>query len=194
MAQTDYKKLIAYSSVSHMGYVMLGMAAFTEAGINGAGAQMFNPGTITAMLFILVGVIYDRAHTREINAFGGLASQMPVYAALTGFAFFAAMGFAGALGLHLRGPGADRRMAALPCDDGTRRRYRDSDRRLYAFGPSNASTSARSTKNTRACRTLRCAKLSRWCARDHRAHPRRLSARHTLTCSVPRSTMSTRSC
>jgi NADH-quinone oxidoreductase subunit M len=95
MAQTDYKKLIAYSSVSHMGYVMLGMAAFTEAGINGAVLQMFNHGTITAMLFILVGVIYDRAHTREINAFGGLASQMPVYAALTGFAFFAAMGLPG---------------------------------------------------------------------------------------------------
>ena len=73
MAQTDYKKLIAYSSVSHMGYVMLGIASFTAAGINGAVLQMFNHGTITAMLFILVGVIYDRAHHREINGFGGLA-------------------------------------------------------------------------------------------------------------------------
>jgi NADH-quinone oxidoreductase subunit M len=95
MAQTDYKKLIAYSSVSHMGYVMLGMAALTEAGINGAVLQMFNHGTITAMLFLLVGVIYDRAHHREIAGFGGLASQMPIYAALTGFAFFAAMGLPG---------------------------------------------------------------------------------------------------
>ena len=95
MAQTDYKKLIAYSSVSHMGYVMLGMAALTTAGINGAVLQMFNHGTITAMLFLLVGVIYDRAHHREIAGFGGLASQMPMYAAMTGFAFFAAMGLPG---------------------------------------------------------------------------------------------------
>jgi NADH-quinone oxidoreductase subunit M len=95
MAQTDYKKLIAYSSVSHMGYVMLGMAALTTAGINGAVLQMFNHGTITAMLFLLVGVIYDRAHHRAIAGFGGLASQMPMYAAITGFAFFAAMGLPG---------------------------------------------------------------------------------------------------
>jgi NADH-quinone oxidoreductase subunit M len=92
MAQKDFKKLIAYSSVSHMGYVMLGMAAFTAAGINGAVLQMFNHGTITAMLFILVGVIYDRAHHREINGFGGLAQQMPVYAGFTAFAFFAGLG------------------------------------------------------------------------------------------------------
>src|SRR6202166_4716671 len=95
MAQTDYKKLIAYSSISHMGYVMLGLAAFTTAGINGAVLQMFNHGTITAMLFILVGVIYDRAHHREINGFGGLAQQMPIYTAITGFAFFAALGLPG---------------------------------------------------------------------------------------------------
>jgi NADH-quinone oxidoreductase subunit M len=95
MAQTDYKKLVAYSSISHMGYVMLGMASFTAAGINGAVLQMFNHGTITAMLFILVGVIYDRAHHREINGFGGLASRMPVYAGITGLAFFAGMGLPG---------------------------------------------------------------------------------------------------
>src|SRR5215471_12693843 len=95
MAQTDYKKLVAYSSISHMGYVMLGMASFTAAGINGAVLQMFNHGTITAMLFILVGVIYDRAHHREINGFGGLAQQMPLYAGITGFAFFAALGLPG---------------------------------------------------------------------------------------------------
>jgi NADH-quinone oxidoreductase subunit M len=95
MAQTDYKKLIAYSSISHMGYVMLGMASFTVIGINGAVLQMFNHGIITAMLFILVGVIYDRAHHREINGFGGLAQQMPIYAGVTGFAFFAGMGLPG---------------------------------------------------------------------------------------------------
>src|SRR6266403_938183 len=74
MAQTDLKKLVAYSSISHMGYVMLGMAAFTPQGINGAVLQMFNHGTVTAMLFLLVGVIYDRAHHREIAGFGGLAA------------------------------------------------------------------------------------------------------------------------
>ena len=95
MAQTDLKKLVAYSSISHMGYVMLGMAAFTPQGINGAVLQMFNHGTITAMLFLLVGVIYDRAHHRDIDGFGGLASIMPLYTGVTGFAFFAAMGIPG---------------------------------------------------------------------------------------------------
>jgi NADH-quinone oxidoreductase subunit M len=95
MAQTDLKKLVAYSSISHMGYVMLGMAAFTPQGINGAVLQMFNHGTITAMLFLLVGVIYDRAHHREIDGFGGLASILPVYTGVTGLAFFAAMGLPG---------------------------------------------------------------------------------------------------
>src|SRR5436305_195037 len=95
MAQEDLKKLVAYSSISHMGYVMLGMAAFTPQGINGAVLQMFNHGTITAMLFLLVGVIYDRAHHRQISGFGGLASIVPVYTGVTGFAFFAAMGLPG---------------------------------------------------------------------------------------------------
>jgi NADH-quinone oxidoreductase subunit M len=95
MGQSDFKKLVAYSSISHMGYVMLGMASFTVFGINGAVLQMFNHGTITAMLFILVGVIYDRAHHREIDGFGGLAQRMPIYAGITGFAFFAALGLPG---------------------------------------------------------------------------------------------------
>lgn len=95
MAQTDLKKLVAYSSISHMGYVMLGMAAFTPQGINGAVLQMFNHGTITAMLFLLVGVIYDRAHHRDIDGFGGLAGIMPVYTGVTALAFFAAMGLPG---------------------------------------------------------------------------------------------------
>ncbi len=98
MAQTDLKKLIAYSSVSHMGYVMLGMATFTTQGINGAVLQMFNHGTITGMLFLIVGVIYDRAHHREIDGFGGLASRMPVYTSVTALAFFASMGLPGLSG------------------------------------------------------------------------------------------------
>ena len=68
MAQTDLKKLIAYSSISHMGFVMLGMSVFSNTtAINGAVLQMFNHGTVTAMLFLLVGVIYDRAHIRDID-------------------------------------------------------------------------------------------------------------------------------
>jgi len=98
MAQNDLKKLIAYSSISHMGYVMLGMAAFNVAGLNGAIFQMFNHGTITAMLFIMVGVIYDRAHHRNIDELGGLIQQMPRYAAFTAFAFFAGLGLPGLSG------------------------------------------------------------------------------------------------
>jgi len=92
LAQKDFKKLIAYSSVSHMGYVLLGMASLTTIGINGAIFQMFNHGTITAMLFLIVGVVYDRAHTRGLNDFGGLATQMPVYTGFVTIAFFAAIG------------------------------------------------------------------------------------------------------
>ncbi|MBU1678261.1 MAG: NADH-quinone oxidoreductase subunit M [Bacteroidetes bacterium] len=92
MAQRDFKKLIAYSSISHMGYVLLGMASLTSTGINGAVLQMFNHGTITAMLFLLVGVLYDRTHTRGLNDFGGLATQLPVYTGFVTVAFFAAIG------------------------------------------------------------------------------------------------------
>ncbi len=98
MAQTDLKKLVAYSSISHMGYVMLGMAAMTPEGMNGAMLQMFNHGCITAMLFLLVGVIYDRAHHRDIDGFGGLAKNLPVYAGICCVAFFAALGLPGLSG------------------------------------------------------------------------------------------------
>ncbi|HOJ59935.1 MAG TPA: NADH-quinone oxidoreductase subunit M [bacterium] len=95
MAQTDLKKLVAYSSISHMGFVMLGMAAMTPEGMNGAVMQMFSHGMITAMLFLLVGVIYDRAHHRDIDGFGGLAKNLPVYAGITCVAFFAGLGLPG---------------------------------------------------------------------------------------------------
>jgi NADH-quinone oxidoreductase subunit M len=98
MAQTDFKKLIAYSSVSHMGIVVLGMASMNTQGMTGAVFQMFNHGTITAMLFLVVGVIYDRAHTRGLNEFGGLMNQMPRYAGAMTVAFFAALGLPGLSG------------------------------------------------------------------------------------------------
>ncbi len=98
MAQKDLKKLVAYSSISHMGFVLLGMAVFTEAGMNGAMFQMFSHGMITAMLFLLVGVIYDRAHHRQIDGFGGLGVSMPVYTGVASLAFFAALGLPGMSG------------------------------------------------------------------------------------------------
>ena len=78
--QTDMKKLIAYSSVAHMGFVTLGVFAFNEAGVQGAIFQMLSHGLISAALFLIVGVVYDRMHTREISAYGGLVHRMPVYA------------------------------------------------------------------------------------------------------------------
>lgn len=98
MAQEDLKRLVAYSSVSHMGFCLLGMAAMTPTGIQAAIVQMFNHGTITSMLFTLVGVIYDRAHTREIGKFGGIAKEMPLYTAFVGFAFMASLGLPGLSG------------------------------------------------------------------------------------------------
>jgi NADH-quinone oxidoreductase subunit M len=98
MAQEDFKKLIAYSSISHMGIVLLGMAALNTQGITGAIFQMFNHGTITAMLFLIVGVIYDRAHTRGLSEFGGLMNKMPKYSGVMAIAFFAALGLPGMSG------------------------------------------------------------------------------------------------
>ncbi|WP_242394688.1 complex I subunit 4 family protein [Anaeromyxobacter oryzisoli] len=98
LAQKDLKKLIAYSSVSHMGFSLLGMAAMTEAGISGAVFNLFTHGIISPMLFLIVGVIYDRAHHREIEKFGGLATELPEYTAIMGLAFFASLGLPGLAG------------------------------------------------------------------------------------------------
>lgn len=80
LMQEDMKKLIAYSSIAHMGYVTMGLFAMTEQGIQGAMFQMVSHGLVAAALFLCVGVVYDRLHTREITAFGGLTSKMPNYA------------------------------------------------------------------------------------------------------------------
>jgi NADH-quinone oxidoreductase subunit M len=106
MAQSDFKKLVAYSSVSHMGWVMLGLAitpvifkqSGSIAGFSGAMFQMISHGLTSAMMFFLVGVVYDRAHHRDINRFGGLALAMPVYFGLSMLAFFASMGLPGLSG------------------------------------------------------------------------------------------------
>ena len=80
MAQKDMKKLVAYSSVSHLGFVMLGMFALNPAGLNGGILQMINHGLSTGALFLLVGILYERRHTRMIADFGGLGAVMPRYA------------------------------------------------------------------------------------------------------------------
>jgi NADH-quinone oxidoreductase subunit M len=97
-AQTDLKKLVAYSSVSHMGFVMLGIFSLTAVGLNGAVAVMFSHGVVTGMLFLIVGVVYDRAHTREISRIGGLSQAMPVTGGLLAFAAFASLGLPGLSG------------------------------------------------------------------------------------------------
>jgi len=92
MVQPDVKRLVAYSSVSHMGFVVLGLFSFTEAGMQGALYQMLNHGVSTGALFLLVGMIYERRHTRQIADFGGVAKPMPVFATLLVFASLSSVG------------------------------------------------------------------------------------------------------
>ena len=82
LVQEDMKKLIAYSSIAHMGYVTMGIFTFTTQGVDGAVFQMLSHGIVSAALFLCVGVIYDRMHTREIAAYGGIVERMPLYAAV----------------------------------------------------------------------------------------------------------------
>ncbi len=98
MAQKDMKKMVAYSSINHMGYALLGMASFTLTGFNGAVLQMINHGIITGSLFLLVGVIYDRTHTRDIHAFGGLGARLPIYTGIMTVAVMASLGLPGLAG------------------------------------------------------------------------------------------------
>jgi len=98
LVQPDLKKLVAYSSVSHMGFVTLGIFIFQEQGLQGAIVQMVNHGLITGALFLLVGVIYERTHDRTIAKMGGLAGRTPVYAAVFGFFVLASVGLPGLSG------------------------------------------------------------------------------------------------
>jgi len=95
MAQTDFKKLVAYSSISHMGYCLLGFAALNREAVNGGVFQMFNHGLSSAAMFMLVGVVYERAHHREMARMGGLGLQMPRYMALAMVCFFSSLGLPG---------------------------------------------------------------------------------------------------
>jgi NADH-quinone oxidoreductase subunit M len=98
LAQEDMKKLIAYSSVAHMGLVTMGIFSLTQQGIDGGIFQMLSHGIISGALFLCVGVVYDRMHTREIGAYGGLVERMPVYAACFIVFTLANMGLPGTSG------------------------------------------------------------------------------------------------
>ncbi len=98
LSAKDLKRLIAYSSISHMGFVLLGIASLTSEGVNGALYQLFSHGILSSMLFFLVGVLYSRVHDREIANFRGLSLQMPKYTAFVVIAFFASLGLPGMSG------------------------------------------------------------------------------------------------
>ena len=98
MAQTDFKYMVGYSSVSHMGYVLMGLATLDPIGVNGAVLQMFSHGVMTALMFAMVGALYDQAHEREMSIFGGLAQRMPRFVAFFSIAGLASLGLPGLSG------------------------------------------------------------------------------------------------
>lgn len=98
MAQDDLKKMVAYSSISHMGFVLLGVAALTPAAVNGAVFQMFSHGVISALLFFTVGLIYTRTHTRQISELGGVLVKIPAVGVILAIAAFASLGLPGMSG------------------------------------------------------------------------------------------------
>ena len=98
MAQRDFKYMVGYSSVSHMGYVLMGLATLNSIGVNGAVLQMFSHGVMTALMFAMVGALYDQAHVRDMSIFGGLANKMPRFAAFFAIAGLASIGLPGLSG------------------------------------------------------------------------------------------------
>jgi hypothetical protein len=108
--QTDIKKLIAYSSVAHMGFVTMGIFSGNVIGVQGAIFQMLSHGVISGALFLCVGVVYDRMHTREIAFYGGLVKRMPVYAAVFLLFTMGNVGLPGTSRLRGRNPDPDRRL------------------------------------------------------------------------------------
>ena len=158
LAQKDFKRLVAYSSVSHMGYVLLGIGVWSavagnhydsdywKMGISGAMFQMIAHGISSAGMFFLVGVVYDRVHHRDLDQFGGLFHRMPIYAGISMVIFFAALGLPGLCGFigeffvvlaawnYQHGAGGHRRLGGDP------------HRRLHPLDRSSGFTWARNTR------------------------------------------------
>ncbi len=161
MVQVDVKKLVAYSSVSHMGFVMLGLAAGTQASTQGAILQMVNHGLSTGGLFLLVGMLYQRRYTRMIDEFGGLAGVIPVFTGCFLFVTLSSIGLPGTQRLRRRVPDSRRIVERLPgC--GRVRRVRNHPRcGLHAVdGAEGILGPARQQRPTRACRISRSASSS----------------------------------
>ncbi len=124
MIQPNIKRLVAYTSVSHLGFVVLGIFSFTQMGVDGAVYQMLNHGVSTGALFMLLGMIYDRRHTYDISEYGGLATPMPVYATFFAFIMLSSVGLPllnGFVGEFLVLSGAFQAQAALRNPGGHRR-------------------------------------------------------------------------
>ena len=98
MAQRDLKYMVGYSSVSHMGFVLMGLATLTTIGVNGAVLQMFAHGVMTALMFAMVGAVYDQAHVRDMTVFGGLAQKTPRLAGFFAIAGLSSLGLPGLAG------------------------------------------------------------------------------------------------
>ena len=110
LMQKDWKKLVAYSSVSHLGFCTLGIFALNPAGISGSIIQQINHGISTGMLFLIVGVVYERRHTREIAEYGGLLKVMPIFTLVFGLAMLSSHGDAAAQRVHRRNHHSGRRV------------------------------------------------------------------------------------
>ena len=135
LAQRDLKYVVGYSSVSHMGYVLMGIATLDRLGVGGAVLQMFSHGIMTALFFALVGVIYDRAHVRDIGVLGGLSKRMGVTASFFAVAGLASLGLPGLSGFvaeFLVFVGTFRDLPAAGGAGGHRRGY---NRRIHPAPP-----------------------------------------------------------
>ena len=143
VVQPDLKKLVAYSSVSHMGFVTLGLFVFQEQAAQGAVLQMVNHGIITGALFLCVGIIYERTHDRTLARMGGLGSRTPVYAALFGFFMFASLGLPGLGRVRGRVPRVRGHLRGVARRGGHRDAGDGASRACICCGCTSASRSAR---------------------------------------------------
>ncbi len=166
LAQTDMKKLIAYSSVAHMGVVTIGIFTVNVQGISGALFQMLSHGIVSGALFLCVGVVYDRMHTREIARYGGLADRMPAYALLFMLFTHGQHGPARHVRLRRRVPGAGRRVPGEVLAGAARQPRHDPRRRLHAVSVSphdlRPHHACRPAQRSSICRRARSRCSHRW--------------------------------